>query len=89
MPFATLDDPAVLQSQVQPLVGKLVTLEVTPSGVSLREATAEEAAAAKAAGEALGTTGACLRAVDPRIMRAVHSASSSPVGLHVLNYHTS
>jgi phosphoglucan,water dikinase len=46
MPFATLDDPQVVSFDVSPLLGQVVTLKVTPTGVTLTKASSAEAAAA-------------------------------------------
>lgn len=57
VPFATLDDAALQESQVRPLLGRHVALDVGTDGVVLREATpAEVAAAAAPAGNGNGNS---------------------------------
>ena len=51
MPFATLDDPQIVSFDVSPLLGQLVTLKVTPTGVTLAKASSAEAAAAATNGQ--------------------------------------
>ncbi len=52
IPFATINDPDTLKQQVETLINSPVVLDVAAESVSLRTATDEEWAAAKAAGGA-------------------------------------